>query len=137
MKDLLHLQVITPDRLVLDEYVGRVTLPETDGYVTLLPGHAALVAELGSGQLEFELGGEARAMAVCGGFLQVQENIVKVLANSALAASEIDINRAREAEQRAQQRLNSGDHTTDYRRAASALHRAQARLTVATKHMEH
>lgn len=136
MKDLLHLQVITPDRLVLDEYVGRVTLPETDGYVTLLPGHAALVAELGSGQLEFELNSKGRAMAVCGGFLQVQDNVVTVLANSALAASEINVDRAREAERRAQQRLSSGDHTIDYHRAASALHRAQARLSVATSHME-
>ncbi len=136
MKHLLHLQVITPDRMVLDEYVGRVTLPETDGYITLLPGHAALVAELGAGELEFEMDGKARWMAICGGFLQVQDNAVKVLANSALAPSEINVDRAKEAEQRAQQRLTSGDHTIDYRRAASALHRAQARLTVATSHME-
>jgi len=137
MKDLLHLEVITPDRMVLDEYVARVTLPESDGYITLLPGHAALVAELGAGELEFEVDGKAHWMAICGGFLEVRDNRVKVLANSALGVSEIDLDRARQAEERARERLNSGDYTIDYRRAASALHRAQTRLTVATSHMEH
>lgn len=137
MKHLLHLKVITPDRMVLDEYVARVTLPESDGYVTLLPGHAALVAELGAGELEYELDGKPRWMAICGGFLQVQDDAVKVLAKSALTPWEIDIQRAKKAADRAQQRLGSGDHTIDYRRAVSAMHRAQARLTVATSHMEH
>lgn len=137
MKHLLHLEVITPDHKVLDEFVARVTLPESDGYVTILPGHAAIVGEVGEGELEFEVDGRVRWLAICGGFLQVQDNSVKVLASSALLPTEIDIERARKAELRAQERLTSQDHTIDYRRAASALHRAQARITVATSHMEH
>jgi F-type H+-transporting ATPase subunit epsilon len=136
MKHLLQLEVITPESKVVDEFVSSVTLPESDGYVTLLPGHTAVVAELGSGELEYIADGNKRWLAVTGGFLQLQDNRVKVLANSALSPKEIDLERARKAEQRAQERMSSSDHTTDYRRAASALHRAQARVSVATAHME-
>jgi F-type H+-transporting ATPase subunit epsilon len=136
MQHLLHLEIITPESKVVDEFVASVTLPESDGYVTLLPGHAALVAELGAGELEFVADNNRRWFAVCGGFLQLQENRLKVLTNSALAPGDIDLERARKAQQRAMDRLSSTDHTTDYRRAASALHRAQARITVATAHME-
>lgn len=133
MKQELHLQVITPERKLLDQFVSRVTVPEVDGYVTILPGHAALVAEVGSGDLEYEVEGETRDAAITGGFLQVQEDVVKILANSALLPEEIDLERAKEAERRAVQRLSSGDPRIDYLRALSAMNRAQARLTVAMK----
>ena len=132
MKDQLHLQVITPERKLLDLFVTRVTIQEVDGFVTLLPGHAALVGEVGEGDLQYESEGLERHVAVTGGFLQVQDNVVKVLANSALLPEEIDLARAREAERRAAERLGSGDPRIDYMRALSALHRAQARLSVAS-----
>jgi F-type H+-transporting ATPase subunit epsilon len=136
MKSTLQLRVITPERQVLDEAVTRVTLREVDGYITLLPGHAALVAELGPGDMAFETtDGKIHHLAVCGGFLQVQDDVVKVLADSALWPSEINLERAREAERRARERVFGADHKVDYRRAASALHRAQVRLEVATNHM--
>lgn len=131
MKQELHLQVITPERKLLDQFVSRVTLPEVDGYITLLPGHAALVAEVGCGDLEFEAEEEVRHVAITGGFLQVTDDVVKILANSALLPEEIDLERAREAERRAAERLSSGDPRIDYLRALSAVNRAHARVTVA------
>lgn len=131
MKQELHLQVITPERKLLDKLVDRVTLPETDGYITLLPGHAALVAEAGDGDLEYEVEGEIHHVAITGGFLQLQDDAVKILANSALLPEEIDLERAKDAERRAAERLGSGDPRIDYLRALSAMHRAQARVTVA------
>lgn len=137
MKQELHLQVITPERKLLDQFVARVTLPEADGYVTLLPGHAALVGEVGDGDLVYEVDGKVRHVAVTGGFLQVQDDVVKILANSALMPEEIDLERAREAERRATERLGSADPKIDYMRAISAMHRAQARVTVAmTRQMQ-
>lgn len=136
MKNTLQLRVITPERQVLDEAVVRVTLREVDGFVTLLPGHAALVAELGPGDMTFEMAdGKVHHLAVCGGFLQVQDDVVKVLADSALWPSEINLERAREAERRARERVYGADHKIDYHRAASALHRAEARLEVAANHL--
>jgi len=135
MKNLLHLQVITPDRLVVDEHVSRVSVCETDGYITVLPGHAALVGELGPGDMEFEANGKVQHLAVSGGFVQIQDDVVKVLANSALWPAEIDLERAKEAAKRAQERLASGDYTTDYRRAVSALHRAEMRVAVGASQM--
>ena len=131
-KDRLHLQIVTPERMLLDKFVTRVTIPETDGYITVLPGHAALVAELGDGDLSYEEDGRTHHVALTGGFLQLRDNVVKLLANSALLPEEIDIERAKEAEKRAAQRLGSGDPTLNYKRAISALHRAEARLAVAT-----
>lgn len=133
----LHLQVITPERKLLDRHVTRVTVPEVDGYVTLLPGHAPIVGEVGFGDLQYEADGVMSHVAVTGGFLQVEGNMVKVLANSALIPEEINAERARNAEKRASERLNSGDPDLDYERAISALNRAQARLAViSTQHME-
>lgn len=133
----LHLQVITPERKLLDRFVTRVTLPEVEGYVTLLPGHAPIVGEVGFGDLQYEADGVTAHVAVTGGFLQVEGNAVKILANSALMPEEINEERARNAEKRAADRLNSGDPNLDYDRAISALNRAQARLAViSTQHME-
>jgi F-type H+-transporting ATPase subunit epsilon len=133
----LHLQVITPERKLLDRHVTRVTVPELDGYVTLLPGHASIVGEVGFGDLQYEADGVTSHVAVTGGFLQVDGNIVRILANSALVPEEINAERARNAEKRAAERLNSGDPNLDYERAISALNRAQARLAViSTQHME-
>ena len=131
MNQELHLQVITPERKLLDQFVERVTLPEVDGYVTLLPGHAALVAEVGDGDLEYEVEGEIHHVAITGGFLQLEDDVVKILATSALLPEEIDLERAKAAEHRASERLSSGDPRIDYLRALSAMHRAQARVTVA------
>ena len=137
MKEGLQLQIVTPERMLLDKVVARVTIPEADGYVTVLPGHAALVAELGDGDLEYEADGSVHHVAITGGFLQLQDDVIKLLANSALMPEEIDIARAKEAEKRAAQRLSSGDPTLNYKRAVSALHRAETRLSVANvQHME-
>lgn len=131
MSQQLHLQVITPERKLLDQLVTYVTVPEVDGYVTLLPGHAALVAQVGNGDIEYGEGGESRHIVILGGLLRLQDNVVKILADSALLSEEIDVERARAAERRAMERLGSGDPRIDYLRALSALDRAQARVTVA------
>lgn len=131
MSQKLHLQVITPERKLLDLRVSYVTVPEVDGYVTVLPGHAALVAQVGNGDLEFGENGEDRHVVVLGGILQLEDDVVKILADSALLPEEIDLGRAQAAERRARERLGSGDPRIDYLRALSALNRAEARVTVA------
>ena len=134
MADLLALEVVTPERLLVREEVATVQAPAKNGYLGVLPGHAPLLAELGTGFLYYEGGGGRHYMAVHGGFLEVLQDRVRVLADAAERAEEIDVARAQAARDRAQKRLaNPNDPNVDWKRAQKAFERAQVRLQVAAK----
>jgi F-type H+-transporting ATPase subunit epsilon len=131
MAGSLELEVDTPERQLVREQVEDVQLPGLDGYMGILPGHAPLVGQLGTGFLTFMSGSKRRYLAVDGGFLEIREDHVRVLADSAQAAEDIDVNRARAELKEAQDRLAKPDADP-----AAALHevaRAQARVEVAEK----
>jgi len=131
MAGSLELEVDTPERQLVREQVEDVQLPGLDGYMGILPGHAPMVGQLGTGFLTFMSGSKRRYLAVDGGFLEVREDHVRVLADSAQAAEDIDVNRARAELKEAQDRLAKPDGDP-----AAALHevaRAQARVEVAEK----
>jgi len=86
MADTFLLEVATPERLVLREQVGEAQIPAANGYVGILPGHAALLAELGAGTLSYSTGGHRRSLSVEGGWLEVAGDHVRVLADKAEAA---------------------------------------------------
>src|ERR1043165_2384706 len=96
----LDLEIATPERELVREQVSEVQVPGKNGYMGILPGHAALVGLLGVGVLSYSVGGEKRYMAVHGGFLEVADDHVRVLADTAERAEEIDIPRAQRALQR-------------------------------------
>jgi F-type H+-transporting ATPase subunit epsilon len=132
MAEGLRVEVATPGRLVVAEEADEVVAPGADGYFGVLPGHAPLLALLGPGEVMIRVGGRERHLAVSGGFADVGPDHVTILADSAEAAEEIDVARARTARDRAEGRLASrGDDEVDYPRAAGALARAQARLQAA------
>ena len=83
MADTFHLQVATPEQLVLDEQVTFAELPGKDGYMGILAGHAPLLSALGAGTLKFSSGGGDRIVDIDGGFVEVFENQVRVLADHA------------------------------------------------------
>jgi F-type H+-transporting ATPase subunit epsilon len=83
MADTFLLEVATPERLFVSEQVTEAQIPAANGYVGILPGHAALLAELGSGELSYMTGGLRRSMHVEGGWLEVSNDQARVLANSA------------------------------------------------------
>jgi F-type H+-transporting ATPase subunit epsilon len=129
----LLLIVVTPERQLLHEGVNDIQLPGADGYMGILPGHAALVTELGVGELSFRAGQETGHMAVIRGFAEVLPDRATVLAEMAERAEEIDVKRARAAFERAQKRLLSHDPNIDWDRASLALQRAIIRMQVAAK----
>ncbi len=92
---MLKLEVITPEKLVLDTEVDSVTVPTASGEVGILPGHAPLVSALKPGVLAFTIKGATDKLAVSGGFIEVNADKVAVLADSAETAEEIDIDAAR------------------------------------------
>jgi F-type H+-transporting ATPase subunit epsilon len=83
MAETFLLEVATPERLFVREEVTEAQIPAANGYVGILPGHAALLAELGSGELSYVIGGHRRSMRVEGGWLEVSNDHARVLATAA------------------------------------------------------
>lgn len=128
----LNLEIITPERVVLQTPATSVTAPGVQGYLGVLPEHAPLITPLQAGVVTCrqQAGGEER-VAVSGGFLEAGPDRVIILADTAERAGEIDVDRARQARERAQQRLRERPPGLDVARAEAALRRATARLQAA------
>ncbi|MCX6628773.1 MAG: F0F1 ATP synthase subunit epsilon [Candidatus Solibacter sp.] len=131
MADTLELEVATPERALVRELVTELQVPGKNGYMGILPGHAPLLGLLGIGTLTYVSGGKKRYISVHGGFLEVLEDHVRVLADVAERAEEIDVQRARAALQRAQEEGLNPALGVDPGSALAAMMRAQARLATA------
>ena len=133
MADSLKLEIVTPEKKVVDTAVDEVQIPGKNGYLGVLPGHAPLITELAVGEITFHAGSSEQRLAVAWGFAEVLPDKVTILAETAERPAEIDVERARKAKERAEQRLASGDTAVDVERALDALRRAESRLEVAGK----
>ncbi|MBI2569878.1 MAG: F0F1 ATP synthase subunit epsilon [Candidatus Schekmanbacteria bacterium] len=132
--DRMHLRIVSPERKLVDDLVRNVTVTATDGSMGFLPGHAPLMARLGVGPVTYrDDDGVEQILAVSGGFVEVLPDTVVILADVAERPFEIDVERAREAMRRAQERLRGRLPGTDLDRARVALVRAIMRLSVAAK----
>lgn len=135
MTDTFKLEIVTPEKKVVDTMAEEIQIPGKNGYLGVLPGHAPLITELSVGEITFrESAGSSsneQRLAVAWGFAEVLPNKVTILAEAAERPSEIDVERARKAKARAEQLLASGDVSVDVERALDALHRAETRLDVA------
>ena len=113
MANQLSLEVVTPHRTVLVENVESVTLPGIEGELGILPEHIPLLTTLDTGIMSYKSSsGKTQAIAVHWGYAQVEGNSVRVLAELAETADEIDIERAKDAEKKAKDILISGAPTT-------------------------
>jgi F-type H+-transporting ATPase subunit epsilon len=130
----IHLEIVTPERQLFSGEVDSVTVPSTTGYLGILPGHAPLLAELGIGEISYTVGDRSEFLFCSWGFLEVLPDRVVVLAQTAEKASDIDLNRAEQAKQRAEKMLASKAPDTDYARAQLALLRAISRLDAARRY---
>ena len=118
----LNLQIITPERVVFaEEDIDSVTLPGSEGEMTILPQHAPLMTELQPGALVFRRSGEETDVALAGGFVEVRDDKVVILADTAERSEEIDAARAEEARQRAVERLATHEGEIDLAGAMAAL----------------
>ena len=133
MSDTFQLEIVTPEKKVVDTAAEEVQIPGKNGYLGILPGHAPLITELAVGEITFRGASGEQHLAVAWGFAEVLPNKVTVLAETAERPSEIDVERSRKAKERAEQLLSSGDTSVDVERALDALARAEARLQVAAE----
>jgi len=132
MADTFQLEIVTPEKKVVETTAEEVQIPGKNGYLGILPGHAPLITELSVGEITFRENSTEQKLAVAWGFAEILPNKVTILAETAERPSEINVERAREAKERAEQRLTSGDTAVDVDRALDALQRAQVRLDVAS-----
>lgn len=100
----IQFEIVTPEKQVLKEEITQVTLPTKQGEITILPGHVPLVATLDSGVIEIaKTNGYHDIMSLSGGFVEVMKGKVVILADVAERAEEIDIEKAREAREKARE----------------------------------
>jgi F-type H+-transporting ATPase subunit epsilon len=127
-------EILTPNRLLLQDEVDELNLPGTEGYLGILPGHIAFLTNLGEGELMLRKDGQQRYLTVFRGYMEVSDDKVTVLAEVAEDMAEIDPERAGSARDRALERLRSGDaQVVDFDRASAALQRALVRLQVSAR----
>jgi F-type H+-transporting ATPase subunit epsilon len=133
MPELIELEVATPERQMVHEQVSEVQVPAKNGYLGVLPGHAPLLSELGTGFLSYSAGGRKRYLSVQGGFVEVLPDHVRVLANACERAEEIDVERARADLKRAEEEVGNSSLGVDPAVALDALAWARARVDAAEK----
>jgi len=132
LPEFLTLEVVTPERRVVEDSVHEVQLPGREGYLGILPGHTPLLTELGIGIMSYRKRSETFYLTALRGFAEVLPDRVIVLAEAAERAEEIDLARARAALERARERLAKPTNPDlDWQRAAASLERAMVRLQLA------
>lgn len=131
----LHLEVVTPEKVMVSQDVEIVVAPGSLGEFGILEGHVPFLSGIVPGELRYSSGGQTERFVVTTGFAEVSDNRVSVLVDAAEKAAEIDVERARKAMERANERLardrSAGD--IDFLRAEAALKRAIVRIRVAEK----
>ncbi|MGE5653315.1 MAG: F0F1 ATP synthase subunit epsilon [Bacillota bacterium] len=132
----MHLEIITPARVVYEKDIKSLTAPGVEGSLGILPGHAPLVARLATGIIKVResIDQEPLEMFVSGGFMEVEPHRVVVMADIAEKPDEIDAARALAAKERAEARLREQMEQADHARARASLQRAMYRLKVAQHH---
>lgn len=128
----LHLDVVTPDRSVISTEATYVGVPGVEGQFGVMPGHVPLLSAVAVGCLYYRQGGVDEYIFVSGGFAEVSNNRVSILAEAAELGCSIDVERAVRARQRAEERLRDRPNDVDEVRAQAALLRAVSRLNIAS-----
>ncbi|CAM3344346.1 F0F1 ATP synthase subunit epsilon [Paenibacillus lupini] len=123
-------EIVTPERKVYAETANMVSVKGIAGELGILPNHIPLVTPLRIAPISIKRDGKVDVLAVGGGFIEVRKDKVVILAESAELASEIDVDRAQAAKQRAEERLAAKRDEVDFKRAELALQRASNRINV-------
>lgn len=130
--ETMTLQIISPERTVLkDVATDAVIVPVTDGSLGILHNHAPMVSTLRVGLLKYKQNGQYQRVAIGGGFMELSNNKITILADTAEAGNTVDVLRAQEAKKRAEARLRDRAANLDRTRAEAALRRAINRLKAA------
>jgi F-type H+-transporting ATPase subunit epsilon len=132
MAETIQLEIVTPERLVVNDTAEYIEIPGKTGYLGVLPGHAPLITELAVGAISYNNAGKTKRLAVAWGFAEVLQNKVTILAETAEKAEDIDTARAEAAKKKAEAEIQKAGAEGN-KDAQAALDRANTRLEVAGK----
>ncbi len=132
-KKEFQLKILTSDKEAFNGPVSYVKAPGVEGYFGILVNHAPLLSALRIGELEIEANNQKKYFAISGGYLEMLDNHVSILAETAESAKNIDVARAESARQRAEKRITAKEPGVDFERARVALFRALNRLNISKK----
>ena len=128
-----RLRIVTPERLLLDEQVEEVVAPGATGEFGVLPDHIAFLTTLAPGRLVYKAGGQRHVLAIFGGYAEVSDNVMTVLADGAEAARQIDLEVSRRAQEEAENALKAIDvDAPEFVIARRTLDRESARVAAAS-----
>ena len=134
MSEKIQLEVVTPERRVLNEAVDMVTVPGLGGELGILPGHTPLISQLQTGVLSYTQAGKSFQLHVSGGFVEVRDDLVSVLASVAERPEEIDAARAKLSRDKWEKQLNAWSGSEeDFETAKTKLDRSLVRLQLASR----
>src|SRR5882757_9174412 len=132
MAEQLQLEVVTPERRLLSEQVNSVTVPGRGGELGILPGHAPLISDLQTGVLSYNEDGTTFQLHVSGGFVEVSDDKVSVLAEIAERPEEIDANQARTSRDQLEKQMSTWSGSEeDLEKAKAEFERSTVRLQLA------
>lgn len=128
----LQCEIVTQERTVFSAEVDTVNLPTPEGRMGVLPNHMVMLTTLGFGEVVVRRGGEEEYFAIGGGFAEILPDHVTLLADTAEEAEEIDVERAQQARERAEQAMREGvpEDSERYAQIEASLRRAQARIEI-------
>lgn len=129
----LQLTVVTPEKELLHDEVDEIIVPTTNGELTILPEHAALLAQLVPGELTIKKGSKTDHLVVVGGFLEVSKNTVSILADYAVHGKDISEAQAQQARDRAEKAMKEKKSDVDFAAAEAEFRRAILELKVAKR----
>jgi F-type H+-transporting ATPase subunit epsilon len=129
----LALEIITPTKVVLSEEVDEVTIPTTDGEISILPNHVNLLTKIAAGEMVIRKGNKSDLFAITGGFLEILNSHVNVLADYAIHADDIEVAKVEEAKERAQKAMKEKLTEEDFRVVNAELAKALLQIKVAHK----
>lgn len=130
----LLLEIITPEKVVYKDEVDEVVVPTANGEIAILPNHISLLTQVNPGEMIIKKGTSQQYLAITGGFLEVQNNKISILAEYAIKAQDIEITRAMEAKKRAEKIMSEKSTDNEIRIAQAEILKAILELKVATKH---
>lgn len=130
----LYLSIITPEKIVYEDKIDEAIAPTVDGEIAILPGHINLLTQINPGELIVKKGSTYQSIAITGGFLEVSDNKISILASYAIKAQDIEVARAAEAKKRAEKIMNEKTTDNELKMAQAEMIKAILELKVATRH---
>lgn len=130
---MLHLEVITPEKIIYKDDIDEVLVPTSKGQIGILPDHINLLTQVTSGEIHIKKGGKDQFLAVTGGFLEVSQNKITILADYAVRSEDIEVARAQEAKKRAEKLMEEKTSEKDFARIEADLQKSLLELKVAER----